>query len=137
MSLKTPEPAAVAAVAVGYVVLSSVCVHYCEVCALGELKAGELSVRLFSRDGLWSSFAPNSKLQVEAVGHVYEHNAIEWVENWRYTKLGTYSEEAAHMGIAMRFTPFNPVAEAAKSLCAGKADHFGLHRTFSFFRSVQ
>ena len=25
--------------------------HYCEVCALGELKAGELSVRLFSRDG--------------------------------------------------------------------------------------
>ena len=40
----------------------------------------------------WSTFAPNSKLQVKAVGHVYEHNAIEWVENWRFTKLGTYSE---------------------------------------------
>ena len=65
-------------------------------------------------DKAWSTFAPNSKLQVKAVGHVYEHNAIEWVENWRYTKLGTYSEEAAQMGIAMRFTPFNPVAEAAK-----------------------
>ena len=37
-------------------------------------------------DKTWSTFAPNSKLQVEAVGHVYEHNAIEWVENWRYTK---------------------------------------------------
>ena len=65
-------------------------------------------------DKAWSTFAPNSKLQVKAVGHVYEHNAIEWVENWRYTKLGTYSEEAAQMGINMRFAPFDPVAEAAK-----------------------
>ena len=65
-------------------------------------------------DKSWSTFAPNSKLQVKAVGHVYEHNAIEWVENWRYTKLGTYSEEAAQMGINMIFTPFDPIAEAAK-----------------------
>ena len=65
-------------------------------------------------DRAWSTFAPNSKLQVKAVGHVYEHNAIEWVENWRYTKLGTYSEEAAQMGISMRFSPFDPEAEAAK-----------------------
>ena len=65
-------------------------------------------------DKSWSTFAPNSKLQVKAVGHAYEHNAIEWVENWRYTKLGTYSEEAAQMGINMKFTPFDPIAEAAK-----------------------
>ena len=60
-------------------------------------------------DKSWSTFAPNSKLRVKAVGH-----AIEWVENWRYTKLGTYSEEAAQMGINMKFTPSDPIAEAAK-----------------------
>ncbi len=65
-------------------------------------------------DREWSTFAPNSKLQVKAVGHAYEHNAIEWVENWRYTKLGTYSEEAAQMGINLKFTPFDRDAEAAK-----------------------
>ena len=62
----------------------------------------------------WPTFAPNSKLQVKAIGHSYEHNAIEWVENWRFTKLGTYSEEAAQMGINMHFAPFDPIAEAAK-----------------------
>ena len=50
-------------------------------------------------------FKRSDKLQVKAIGHAYEHNAIEWVENWRFTKLGTYSVGAA---------PFDPVAEAAK-----------------------
>ena len=60
--------------------------------------------RFKKNDKAWSTFAPNSKLQVKAVSHVYEHSAIEWVENWRYRKLGTYSEEAAQGGINMRFS---------------------------------
>ena len=46
---------------------------------------------------------------------VHIPSKFEWVENWRYTKLGTYSEEAAQMGINMKFTLFGPIAEAAKN----------------------
>ena len=61
-----------------------------------------------------SPFAPGAKLQIRPIGHVFEHNAIAWVENYRNTKLGTYSEDVARMGIAMKFTPYNEEDELKK-----------------------
>ena len=49
-----------------------------------------------------SPFGPVAKLQIRAVGHAFEHNAMAWVENYRDTKLGSYSEEVARMGQDMR-----------------------------------
>ena len=61
-----------------------------------------------------SPFAPGAKLQIRPIGHAFEHNAIAWVENYRYTKLGSYSEEVARMGMAMKFTPYSEAAETLK-----------------------
>ena len=61
-----------------------------------------------------SPFAPGAKLQIRPIGHAFEHNAIAWVENYRNTKLGSYSEEVARMGMAMKFTPYDEAAETLK-----------------------
>ena len=58
-----------------------------------------------------SPFAPGAKLQIKPIGHAFEHNAIAWVENYRNTKLGSYSEDVARMGMEMKFSPYDEDAE--------------------------
>ena len=61
-----------------------------------------------------SPFGPGAKLQIRAVGHAFEHNAIAWVESYRDTKLGLYSEDVARMGQDMIFSPYDEEAETEK-----------------------
>ena len=41
-------------------------------------------------------------------------DAIAWVENYRNTKLGSYSEDVARMGLEMKFFPYDEDAETTK-----------------------